>query len=277
MREFRKKQKILKTIMNILVIFTAIFFLVFIGIEPSVAKYSNTMFLVLSYFGDALIVVCLIILFFYYSRYGKSDKFLENIEYELSDCGYYLTSRIENNKTDYSNAVVNDLKEHGYSVNTNIEVNEFEFDYICSKSKELFYIVNIDEVDNNDILAYLDSVIYDVTAVNVKRKANAVLLFVCNNSDDSAIKLSKMITPLGKKETIKIAIAIAEIDTKRVYFLGNKVSKTQQMIANYVMNCDLPIKDEYKSNDKLPFQAELEEHMKSFNIKDYKDGTFFAH
>lgn len=277
MREFRKKQKILKTIMNILVIFTAIFFLVFIGIEPSVAKYSNTLFFALSYFGDALIVACLIILFLYYSKYGKSDKFLENIEYELSDCGYYLTSRIENNKTDYSNAVVNDLKEHGYSVNTNIEINEFDFDYICSKSKELFYIVNIDEVDNNDILAYLDSVIYDVTAVNVKRKANAVLLFVCNNADDSAIKLSKMITPLGKKETIKIAVAIAEIDTKRVYFLGNKVSKTQQMIANYVMNCDLPIKDEYKSNDKLPFQAELEEHMKSFNIKDYKDGTFFAH
>lgn len=277
MREFRKKQKILKTIMNILVIFTAVFFLVFIGVEPSVAKYSNTLFFVLSYFGDALIVVCLIILFIYYSRYGKSDKFLENIEYELSDCGYYLTSRIENNIADYSDTVVNDLKENGFSVNTNIEVNEFEFDYICSKSKESFYIVNIDEVDNNDVLAYLDSVIYDITAVNVKRKANVVLLFICNNADDSAIKFSKMITPLGKKENIKIAIAIAEINSKRVYFLGNKVSKTQQMVANYVMNCDLPIKDEYKSNEKLPFQAELEEHMKSFNIKDYKDGTFYAH
>lgn len=277
MREFRKKQKRLKRLMNICVIFTAIFFFVYIGIEPIVANYSDPLTIALGYTGDILIVLCLVVLFSYFSRYGKSDKFLENIEYELSDVSYYLTAREFDNRNDYENAVVEDLKANGYSINQDVEINEFEFNHTAYKSKDMFYILNTDEIDSNDILAYLDSAIYDVTAINVKRKANGVVLFICDNADDSAIALSKMITPLGKKETIKIAIAIAEISTGRVYFLGNKVSKTQQLIANFVMDCNVPIKDEYKANERLAFQDKLEEHMKSFNIKDYKNGQFYAH
>lgn len=277
MREFRKKQKTLKRIMNICVIFTAIFFFVYIGVEPVVADNSNTLAIILGYTGDILIVICLALLFSYYSRYGKSDKFLESVEYELSDVGYYLTSRPQRDIDAYQQVVIDDLKSNGYSINTNVEINEFEFDAVAYKSKEMFYIINSDTVDKNDILAYLDSAIYDVTAINVKRKADGVVLFICDNAEKSAIALSKMITPLGKKETIKFAIAIAEMQTGRVYFLGNKVSKTQQMIANYVMNCEVPIKDKFKANEQLPFQAELEEHMKSFNIKDFKNNQFFAH
>jgi hypothetical protein len=46
------------------------------------------------------------------------------------------------------------------------------------------------------------------------------------------------------------------------------------MIANYVMNCEVPIKDEFKGNEKLKFQFELEEKMKHFDIHDFKNGTF---
>ena len=49
------------------------------------------------------------------------------------------------------------------------------------------------------------------------------------------------------------------------------------MIANYAMNVEVPIKDEFKGKEQLPFQAELEEHMKEFNIKDFKAGAFYAH
>jgi hypothetical protein len=49
------------------------------------------------------------------------------------------------------------------------------------------------------------------------------------------------------------------------------------MIANYVMNCEVPIKDKFKADEQLNFQFELEEHMKDFNIKDFKNGTFYAH
>ena len=169
------------------------------------------------------------------------------------------------------------MRSNSFAVDENVSVNDFEFDAIGRKSREVFYIVNIGSLDANDILAYIDCAIYDLTALNVKRRANAVLCFITDKADGSAISLSKMITPLGKKETIKIANAIVECETGRVYFLGNRVTKAQQMIANYVMNCDLPIKDKYRANEKLPFQAELEEHMKSFNIKDFKNGTFYAH
>jgi hypothetical protein len=43
------------------------------------------------------------------------------------------------------------------------------------------------------------------------------------------------------------------------------------------MNCEVPIDDKYKGESRLPFQDDLEEHMKSFNLKDFKDGTFYAH
>jgi hypothetical protein len=277
MREFRKKQKRLKKMMNILVAVTAIYFFVYIGLEPMLAEWNNTVTVIVGYVADGLVIAVMCVLFAYFSKYGKSDKFLETIEYELSDVGYYLTSREQRDIDSYSNCVVDDLKSQNYSVNSNVEVNELEFDIVASKSKELFYIVNINELEKSDIVAYLDSAIYDVTAIKVKRKADAVVLFLCDKADDGAISLSKMITALGKKETVKIAIAIAEMTTGRVYFLGNKVTKCQQMIANYVMNCEVPIKDKYKATQQLPFQFELEEHMKDFNIKDFKNGTFYAH
>lgn len=277
MREFRKKQLKLKKIMNVLVIFTAVYFLVFIGVQPIVAEFSNALFIALGYVSDVLVVLCLAVLFLYFSRYGKSDKFLESVEYELSDVGYYITSRKENNINEYYSTVVQDLRSNNYSINEKVEINDFEFNAVARKGKDIVYIVCIDELDKNDVVAYIDAVTYDITAINVKRKANAVIMFLTNKADDGAVSLSKMITPLGKKETIKIANAIVEIDTKRVYFLGNKVSKHQQIIANFAMNCNLPIKEEFKASEQLPFQAELEEHMKDFNIKDFKNGNFYAH
>lgn len=275
MIEFRKKQARLKRIMNILIIFSAVYILVFIGIEPMiVSAVAKT---VCTYISDGLVVACMIILFTYISKYSKSDSFLENIEYELSDAGYYLTSRNENTKNDYYNAVINDLKENSFSVNEKVTLNDLEFNAVCKKGKTFFYVFVDNDIDKNDILAYMDSAIYDVTAVDIKRRGNGIVLFICDNADESAVALSKTITPLGKKEQLKFATAIVEISTKRVYFLGNKQTKCQQMIANFVMNCEVPIKEKYIVNEKLPFQYELEEHMKDFNIKDYKNGTFYSH
>lgn len=277
MREFRKKQKLLKKIMNILVIFTAVYFFVYIGIEPMLASWSNAAAIAAGYAADILVIVCLCILFAYFSRYSKSDKFLEGVEYELSDVGYYYTSRSERNINAYYKAVTDDIRNQGYAVSEKVTISDLEFDAVGYKGKEMFYIVNIDELEKNDVIAYIDSAVYDVTAIKLKRRANAVVLFICDNADDGAVSLSKMVTALGKKETVKIAVAIAEMSSGRVYFLGNRVSKCQQMIANFVMNCEVPIKDEFKATEQLPFQAELEEHMKDFNIKDFKNGTFYAH
>ena len=278
MKEFRLKQKKLKKIMNIFCIITAVFMFVYIGVEPFLPDIIGSVgTLCVGYAADVLVVVSVALLFVYFSKYSKSDSFLEYIEYELSDCGCYFTSRQETSQKDYLVAVLDDLKSNGFNIETNVEIDGFTFDVRAIKGKELFYIVCDDEIDKNDVIAYQQSAIYDITAVNVKRKANAVMLYICDNADDSAVSLSKAITPLGKKEQIKIANSIVELSSKRCYFLGNKPTKCQQMIANYVMNCALPIKDKFKLNENLPFQYELEEHMKDFNIKDFNNGTFFAH
>ena len=278
MNEFRLKQKRLKKIMNIFCIITAVFMFVYIGVEPFLPDIIGSVgTLCVGYAADVLVVVSVALLFVYFSKYSKSDSFLENIEYELSDCGCYFTSRQETSQKDYLTAVLDDLKSNGFNIETNVEIDGFTFDVRAIKGKEIFYIVCDDEIDKNDVIAYQQSAVYDITAVNVKRKANAVMLYICDNADDGAVSLSKAITPLGKKQQIKIANSIVELSSKRCYFLGNKPTKCQQMIANYVMNCALPIKDKFKLNEKLPFQYELEEHMKDFNIKDFNNGTFFAH
>lgn len=250
---------------------------VYIGAKPYVEDVSNTAAMICNYVCDALVIIIMVVLFTYFSKYGKSDSFLTSIENELSDTGYYLTSRSEKETVSYTNAMLEDFKSCGYMLNSNIEINEFEFDFKAEKKKEFFYCISLDDVDRNDVLAYLDCVIYDITVKNLKRKGNAVLCFITDKAEDDAIALSKMITPLGKKEQIKIAVAICEVSSGRVYFLGNVKTKCQQLTANFVMNCDVPIKEQYIGKERLPFQDKLEEKMKSFNIKDFKAGTFNAH
>lgn len=277
MREFRKKQKRLYNLMKAIIIVGAAAIFVYIGAKPYVEDISNTAAMICNYVCDALVILIMVVLFMYFSKYGKSDSFLTSIENELSDTGYYLTSRAEKETVSYTNAMLEDFKSCGYILNSNIEINEFEFDFKAEKKKEFFYCISLDNVDRNDVLAYLDCVIYDITVKNLKRKGNAVLCFITDKAEDDAIALSKMITPLGKKEQIKIAIAICEVSSGRVYFLGNVKTKCQQLTANFVMNCEVPIKEQYIGKERLPFQDELEEKMKSFNIKDFKAGTFNAH
>lgn len=277
MREFRTKQKRLYKIMKPLVIISALFIFAYIGVEPFVASWNNIVAMILSYVCDFLVVANMIVIFSYYNKYGKSDSFLSVIEYELSDYGFYYTSREEKEERCFIEALKKDFIADGFKTDTNLEINDFDFEITAMKKKEFFYVANINELSRSDILAYLDTVITDITVQNLKKSGNAVLCFVTDKAEEDAISLSKMITPLGKKEKIKIAICIVEPSSKKIYFLGNMLTKCQQMIVNYVMRCNIPIDDKYKGDKRLPFQDRLEERMKDFNIKDFKNGTFYAH
>lgn len=277
MNEFRKKQKRLYRLMKISSIFGAVFLFVYIGIQPYVAQCSQLAATISSYACDIIVIAVLCLLFFYYSKYGKADGFLTSVENEINDAGYYISAREESSIEAYSSVILDDLSECGYSINKNIEIYDFEFYLKAYKGNEHFYIANVNNLDKNDVLAYLESVINDITINSLKRKGNVVLCFVTDNAKEDAISLSKMITPLGKKEKIKIALAICETATGRVYFLGNVQTKCQQMIANFVMNCDIPIKDQYIGKEKLQFQFDIEEKMKNFNITDFKNGNFYVH
>ncbi|MCM1114441.1 MAG: hypothetical protein NC397_02995 [Clostridium sp.] len=277
MKEFRKKQRRLYKIMKFIVIFGAVFIFVYIGAAPYVLDASQLAASICQYVCDIMVIAILVILFSYYSKYGKCDSFLNYAEHEISDAGYYLTSRSENDINAYSEVMYKDLSDCGYAMSKNIEINDFDFFARAMKKKEFFYIAAVDNADKNDVLAYLDSVINDITVKNLKRKGSGVLCIITDEAEDDAVALSKMITPLGKKEQLKIAIAICEMNTGRVYFLGNMNTKCQQLIANFAMNCDVPIKEQYIGKEKLQFQYDLELHMEDFNIKDFKNGSFYSH
>lgn len=275
MNNVRKKQKALFKLMKILIAFSVVFIFIYIGAQPYVAEYSKQLSVAFNYACDVLIILNMVFVFVYYSKYGKCDSFLTSVEYEINDNGCYLTSREQTEQVDYIDAVFNDLKSNNFIITKNIEVKDFNFDIRAYKKKEFFYAALVNDLDKNDMLAYLDAVIDDITINNLKRRGNAVLCFVTDNAQESAVAMSKMVTPLGRKETIKIAFAIVEASTKRVYFRGNEESVCRKLIANYVMNCDIPIKDKYICKDKLPFQYRLEESMKQFNLKDFRDGKFY--
>lgn len=277
MNKVRFKQRKLFKLMKIMVIFCAALIFIYIGAQPYVAEYNATLASVISYFCDIMVIAVLIILFMYYSKYGKCDSFLSHIENEINDNGCYLTSRDEPDSESFINVMCDDFSKCGYSVNKNIEICDFDFSIKAFKRKEFFYAACVDSVNRNDVLAYLDSVIQDITVKSLKRKGNAILCFITDNAEEDAVALSKMITPLGKKEQLKIAIAICELSSRRVYFLGNTQTKCQQMIVNFVMNCNLPIKEQYICSEKLQFQYDLEKRMQDFTVKDYLNGNFTAH
>lgn len=95
MRELRKKQAKMYKLMKILLVFSVAFIVVYIGVEPMVAKESQTVAIICSYLCDAFVIASMIVLFLYYSKYGKADNYLSRIEHELADAGYYLTARMK--------------------------------------------------------------------------------------------------------------------------------------------------------------------------------------
>ena len=275
MDEVRKKQRMAKRIMRILVIATAIFLFAYIGIAPSVSD--ATAATVLNYTCDILVIVSLVFVLYYYSKYSKVELFLNDVWAEINDFGYYYTARNENEINSYFDAVTNDLKINGFSFEKDLELSELLYDGRALKTKEFFYLVCIDELEKSDVVAYLDSAIYDVTVGNLRRKGNCVVAFFSNSVDEDALSLSKAVTSMGRKNQLKFTVAIVDVSNGRVYFSGINPTKCQQMTANYIMNCEVPIDDKFKGEEKLNFQYELEEKMKSFNINDFKNGTFSVH
>lgn len=276
MNKVRFKQRKLFKAVKILTVLAAVFIFVYIGVQPYVSDYSRQLALALNYICNALVIAVLTTLFIYFSRYGKCDSFLNAVENEINDAGCYLTSRSQRG-SDLADVIGDDLKNCGYLVSRNVEVNEFDFSIKATKGRQLMYIASIDNADKNDVVAHIDSVINDLTTRTLKRKADAVLCIITDTAKPDAVALSKMITPLGRREQIKIALAICENDTGRVYFLGNVQTKCSCMIANFVMNCDVPIKEQYICREKLPFQKELEEKMKTFTLKSFNNGSFYVH
>ncbi|MBE6720538.1 MAG: hypothetical protein E7571_07820 [Ruminococcaceae bacterium] len=277
MREFRRKQRIVKRIMNAFVITTAVLLFILIGIEP-MFKDGNAagVGIALHYLCEALVIISLALVLYYYSKYSKSDTFLTNVEYELSDCGYYITKKDDDTVDGFYKSVRTDLINNAFSISENLELTELDFALRGVKRKELVYVVTTDVLDKNDVVAHLDSVVYDITAGLMRRMGDVLLIFICDKAEEDAVALSKTITVLGKKERLRVALAIAEVESGRAYFLGNNPTKCQQMAASYVLGTEVPIADSLKG-ERLKFQDELEEKMKDFDLNEYTRGNFFSH
>lgn len=277
MREVRKKQKNFYKFLKSLVIFSVVFIFIYIGAQPYVKSFNETLAVAVNYACDILVIINLVVIFLYYSKYGKVESFLKDIENELEDAGYYINSRDKESIEQRCVTISNDLEKNGYKMNKLVEVKDFSFDTRAIKGNNYFYIVNIEKVDKNDILAYLDEMIYDLTSNLFRRKGNGVLCFITDTACDDAIEISKMITPLGRKGQMKIALAIDETDTGNVYFQGREENKNKTQIANFVMNCEMPVKDKFIHKAKLPYQKELEKKAEKFTLKDFNNGNFYIH
>ena len=277
MREVRKKQKNFYKFLKSLVIFSVVFIFIYIVAQPYVKSFNETLAVAVNYACDILVIINLVVIFLYYSKYGKVESFLKDIENELEDAGYYINSRDKESIEQRCVTISNDLEKNGYKMNKLVEVKDFSFDTRAIKGNNYFYIVNIEKVDKNDILAYLEEMIYDLTSNLFRRKGNGVLCFITDTACDDAIEISKMITPLGRKGQMKIALAIDETDTGNVYFQGREENKNKTQIANFVMNCEMPVKDKFIQKEKLPYQKELEKKAEKFTLKDFNNGNFYIH
>ena len=79
MKEIRKKQKKMFTAMKIIVAVTLIYIVVYIGVQPYIAALGGTAAVLFSYLSDGLILASLVIALVYYSKYGKTNAFLNRI------------------------------------------------------------------------------------------------------------------------------------------------------------------------------------------------------
>ncbi|MBR6392758.1 MAG: hypothetical protein IKS12_05670 [Eubacterium sp.] len=274
MTDFLKKQRAFRRLRNISIIVSAVMIFMYIGAEPYIEKgFGNTAPFQLALF--VLVIISMALLFIYESRFAKAAEFIQDIGYEISDSGYYLTTREEKDAAEFTKAAVNDLKADGYRCESAISVNGLEFAAVAVKGNEFIYFVSVDTADKNDIIAYTDSALYDLMQNKLKSKGNCAVVFLCSNADDSAVRLSKSVSrTFSGKKVLKVGYAVAELPTGKIYFRGNEPSVIQKLVARYVLKCDLPIESRLASGDKLPYQSELKNKLKSFDINEFKNGKY---
>lgn len=264
----RVKQKRLYTLMKYFVIIGVLFIVFYIGAKPTIDELNSTASVICSYLCDIIVIANLVLVFAYYTKYGKCDVVLNNIADEIADCGYYRINSEVSDTENYLAAVKETLNGALYSVSTDYETDEFDFSFYADKRSEFVYCIFVSELDRNDVIAYLDTVVSDITYHSLKRKGNGVILFVTDKADKSALSLSKLIVSLGRKSQIRLSVAVAEPDNGKIFYLGNQKTKCQQMIANYMQFTDLPVPDNLKSADKLEFQLTLKEKLKTATVSE---------
>ena len=269
------KLKRLKKIKNILVVAAAASVIVYIGVQPALDKaVSNPQIFRIILF--VIVIIAIGIEFYYESHYAGAERFLDDIALQVNDAGYYLTAREESDTESYLNAVKNDLAQCGYKERESTDIDGLEFDELYAKGKEYLYCVTLDSCDRNSIIAYTDAARTDLIRNRLKKSGECVVLFICDEAEESAVELSKSFSRsvMSRYNVITVSPATVEVKTKRVYFLGNRISPAQKLVINNVMNCDFPLKDKFIGKEKLSFQEKLEAEMSDFNIKDFKSGKY---
>lgn len=261
-----------KKLTRVLLIAMVVFILVFIGIEPALIRHYGN----ISYFHIALyfiVLLALSALLFYESKYKKIENCHEKMQYVLSDAGYYYTARSEKEPKAFADAIIQDATECGYRVSYHKEAAELEFYAVLQHKKDLMYLVTLEETDKNDMLAYLDSALHDISAVQLQRTGNAVVLFICNHAAEEAVALSKKRTDIqtARHAWLHLAYAICEVPESKVYFLGNKADRCRWLITHFAMHCEVPVPKSYMASQLLPFQEKLTDELAQADEKTVLD------
>ena len=275
MNDFKKQLKRFRKFRNIAIVSIAVLIFLYIGAEP----YLNKSFGNIGVFQSVMFILvlsALIIEFYYESKYSKAAKYISDIDLQISDAGYYITSREENGIDEFYNSLKADIENSGYKLTENSDADGLTFDFYAGKGTEYIYAVKLDNTERSDVIAYLDAAKNDLLSNKLKRKGECVVLFITDKAEDSAIALSKAFSRVivSRYNVITISPAIIEPESKKVYYLGNRISPTQKIVTELVLKSEFPLDNKFIHFEKLSFQKELEKEVEDFNIQDFKSRKY---
>lgn len=267
MKNARQRLKAFQYLRNTVFVLTGLLLIVYMMTEPYPTSSGNA--LSLQYIALlACVFISVALALWYEIVCGKAVRILEDMMLMVEDAGWYYTARHEPDAFSYCNAVKEDLLSHGFKLRA-----ADGFAFCAVKGNEYFYALIRPSLDKETLLSLQEKTLQHLCGLKLHPKGDALLMVLTSHTEESAVNASKYIrrSAFGRKGSFVLQTAIIEPHTKRVYCLGNRVSRAQKMIVNYVMNCDLPPDSRFICNDKLPFQKALSQTVNTVTIKELRD------
>lgn len=97
----------------------------------------------------------------------------------------------------------------------------------------------MDSLSRDDVLAYLDVVVNDLTVRNLKRSGNCIICFVTDEAEDGAVALSKMVCTFGKKSSLKLLLPLLNRRIQNAF--SSEICKRNVKGLWRIILCDRPL------------------------------------
>lgn len=266
MYDFRRNKKLCNFLFNTMLIIT----LAFMFIAPFFGEWFKANYNIYQTISAVLIIATICSTFFF-SRYKKASKFVDKIFTEIDDCGYYLLANKQKDLNEFSLSCYNSLGTDFFEVNSNVMISGRFFDFVAQKKKETVYFAKQKKLTKEDFFEFSDIVNSAAASANVRQKQTIVLAIACEKLDEDVIAYTKMTTELGKVVVYPLIVSISDGKT---YFLNDGKGEINFALKNILCYSNGIISEQYRVNEKLEFQKDLEKRMDGFEMKLFREGKF---